>query len=207
MTSTEPDTEPDIEPDIEPDTVPDRVGTDPWQDADLVSQLRAGSSVALEILFERYVDRIHAYCFRRTASWALAEDVTSTVFLEVWRHRDRAVVHEGSALPWLFGFAANVCRNATRSQRRRLAATARLAPPADEPDHADTVAARLADERRMAPVLRTLRALPRRDQDVLTLVDWSGLSYAEAAAALDVPVGTIRSRLARARTRLTQALA
>ena len=61
MTSTEPDTEPDIEP----DTVPDRVGTDPWQDADLVSQLRAGSSVALEILFARYVDRIHAYCFRQ----------------------------------------------------------------------------------------------------------------------------------------------
>jgi RNA polymerase sigma factor (sigma-70 family) len=179
----------------EPDTGPGMVEIDRQRDADLVSQLRAGSSVALEIIFERYVDRIHAYCFRRTASWVLAEDVTSTVFLEVWRRRHRAFVHEGSALPWLFGFAANVCRNATRSQRRRLAATARLAPPADEPDHADAVAARLDDERWMAPVLRALGTLPRRDQDVLTLVDWSGLTYAEAAAALDVPVGTIRSRL------------
>jgi RNA polymerase sigma-70 factor (ECF subfamily) len=191
----------------EPDTVPDLVESGRWPDPDLVEQLRAGSSVALEVLFERYVERIHAYCFRRTASWALAEDATSTVFLEVWRHRDRALVHEGSVLPWLFGFATNVCRNATRSQRRLAAATARLAPPADEPDHADLVAARLDDVRRMAPLLRALRTLPRRDQDVLTLVDWSGLSYAEAAAALDVPVGTVRSRLARARARLTDTLA
>jgi RNA polymerase sigma-70 factor (ECF subfamily) len=58
----------------------------------------------------------------------------------------------------------------------------------------------------MAPVLRALRTLNARDQDVLTLVDWSGLTYPEAAVALGIPVGTVRSRLARARDRLTRAL-
>jgi RNA polymerase sigma-70 factor (ECF subfamily) len=128
------------------------------------------------------------------------------VFLEVWRHRDRGVTVDDSVLPWLFGIAANVCRNATRSQRRLFAATARLTVPPDEPDHADGVAARLDAERRMAPVLRALRTLNSRDQDVLTLVDWSGLSYPEAAVALGIPVGTVRSRLARARERLTRTL-
>ncbi|CUR54916.1 RNA polymerase sigma factor, sigma-70 family (fragment) [metagenome] len=172
-------------------------------DADLVDELRLGSSAALGILFDRYADRIYTYCFRRTADWGTAEDVTSTVFLEAWRTRDRMQAHDGSALPWLYGIATNVCRNATRKQRRHLNAVGRLPSPEATPDHADQVASRLDDERRMARLLSVLRTLPQRDQDVLSLVAWSGLSYEQTAAALDVPVGTVRSRLARARQRLS----
>jgi RNA polymerase sigma-70 factor (ECF subfamily) len=125
------------------------------------------------------------------------------VFLEVWRHRQRVRIHDGSALPWLYGVATNVCRNLTRSRRRHGRALAALPRPADEPDHAERVTERLSSTERMQAVLAAVEGLPAREREVLGLVVWSGLSYEQAAAALDVPVGTVRSRLSRARARLT----
>jgi RNA polymerase sigma-70 factor (ECF subfamily) len=169
----------------------------------LVDGLRSDDPEALAALFDRYGDRIYNHCFRATGDWAEAEDATSTVFLEVWRHRRRVVAHDGSALPWLYGVATNVCRNLTRSRRRRWRALAALAAPAAEPDHADHVVERIGSGERMRAVLAAVDALPPREREVLGLVAWSGLTYEQAAAALDVPVGTVRSRLSRARTRLT----
>jgi RNA polymerase sigma factor (sigma-70 family) len=178
-------------------------------DRDLVAQLRSGNGQALGELFDRHADRIYTYCFRRTASWAVAEDATSTVFLEAWRARERAAAYDGdapSALPWLYGIATNVCRNLTRSQRRQAAALGRLPRPSPGPDHADEVGDRVDSERRMARIAGELAGLSERDREVIALVVWSGLSYEQAADALGVPVGTVRSRLARARGRLTAAL-
>ena len=168
----------------------------------LVAGLHDGDPEALAELFDRYGDRIYNHCFRATGDWAEAEDATSTVFLEVWRHRDRVRLHEGTALPWLYGVATNVCRNLGRSRRRGRRALAALPSPGPEPDHADRVTDRLASEDRMRLVLNAVEALPAREREVLGLVAWSGLSYQDAAAALDVPVGTVRSRLSRARARL-----
>jgi RNA polymerase sigma factor (sigma-70 family) len=169
----------------------------------LVDGLRSDDPNALASLFDRYGDRIYNHCFRATGDWAEAEDATSTVFLEVWRHRHRVQAHEGSALPWLYGVATNVCRNLTRSRRRRLRALAALPAPATEPDHAERVTDRLGSTERMRGVLAAIDGLPAHEREVLGLVAWSGLTYEQAAAALDVPVGTVRSRLSRARARLT----
>jgi RNA polymerase sigma factor (sigma-70 family) len=171
-------------------------------DADLVARLRGGDRDALAALFDEHADAIYNHCFRRTASWDLAEDATSSVFLEAWKGRSRVQVHEGSALPWLYGVATNVCRNLTRSSRRQLRVVGRV-PTGPEPDHADGVASAVDSERRMAAVLAAIRELPRHEQEVLALVVWAGLSYEAAATALGVPVGTVRSRLSRARARLT----
>lgn len=179
--------------------------TDP-SDSGLVDQLNHGSGTALATLFDRHADAIYNYCFRRTASWHSAEDATATVFLEAWRGREKVTVHDGSALPWLYGIANNVCRNATRSSRRGLRALGRVAPDLASPDHADHVASQVDSERRMAAVLAAISRLPRHEQDVLALVAWTGLTYDETAAALGVPAGTVRSRLSRARNRLTQTL-
>ena len=175
-------------------------------DRELVDGLRSGDSQALGDLFDRHADRIYTYCFRRTASWATAEDATSTVFLEAWRSRERAEAYGGEALPWLYGIATNVCRNLTRSQRRYAAAVRRLPRPTDGADHADDVGDRVDSERTMARITEEMAALPERDREVIALVVWSGLSYEQAAQALGVPVGTVRSRLARARARLGAAL-
>ena len=93
---------------------------------ELARDLRDGSADALTALFDRHADRVYNHCFRWTGDWAEAEDAVATVFLEVWRHRHRVVVHDGSALPWVYGVATNVCRNLTRGRRRRLRATQAL---------------------------------------------------------------------------------
>jgi RNA polymerase sigma-70 factor, ECF subfamily len=170
---------------------------------ELVAGLHRDDPGALAALFDRHADRIHNHCFRHLADWADAEDATSSVFLEVWRHRHRVRLHDGSALPWLYGVATNVCRNAGRSRRRYLRAVVRLPEPAAEPDHAEGVSDRIGSEARMRAVLEQIENLPAREREVLALVAWAGLSYEQAAAALAVPVGTVRSRLSRARARLT----
>jgi RNA polymerase sigma-70 factor (ECF subfamily) len=171
---------------------------------ELADALRVGDPSALAELFDRHGDRIYNHCFRVTGDWSDAEDATASVFLEVWRHRDRVHTDEGSALPWLFGVATNVCRNLTRKRRRGLRALTLIPEPAPVPDHAEEVTDRVATEQRMRHVLDAVSALPQRERDVLALVVWSGLSYEDAARSLGVPVGTVRSRLSRARSRLAR---
>ena len=163
----------------------------------------SGDAESFGVLYERHARAVYNFCFRGTADWAHAEDLTSAVFFEAWRRRADVRLANESALPWLLGVATNVVRNQWRARRRHRAAMARLAA---EPvwDEADDVDGRLDDERRMRAVLREVERLPRRDQDVLALCVWGGLAYEEAAAALGVPVGTVRSRLARARARLAE---
>jgi RNA polymerase sigma factor (sigma-70 family) len=161
-----------------------------------------GDAAAFGLLFERHARAVYNHCFRGTADWALAEDLTSVVFLEAWRRRDVRLANE-SALPWLLGVATNALRNGWRSRRRRAAALARLRP-ADEPDFAEDVESRLDDERAMRRVLDHVARLPRGEREVLALCVWDELSYEDAATALGVPVGTVRSRLSRARARLRE---
>jgi RNA polymerase sigma factor (sigma-70 family) len=174
-------------------------------DPELVARLRRGDRAALAVLFERYADRLYHHCFRRLGSYPDAEDAVSTVFLTVWRRRERVQLHDGSAAPWLYGTATNVCRNLDRGRRRHLRVVARVGSldSGHEPDPADRVTDAVADEQRMRELLAQIRTLSRGEQDVVALVVWSGLSYADTAAALDIPIGTVRSRLARARARLT----
>ena len=174
----------------------------PW-----AAEIRAHPQQAFGRLFEQHSETIYNYCFRQTASWHAAEDLTSTVFLEAWRGRERVVVQGDSLLPWLYGIATNVCRRQRRSVFRGWRAVRRFPPDLDHPDPADDVAGRVDDERRMAEVLSVIDRLPAGERDVVALVVWEELDYETAAAALDIPVGTVRSRLHRARRRLSTSLA
>lgn len=160
-------------------------------------------------MFDRHADAVYTFCFRRTASWHAAEDATPTVFLELWRGRAKAAAYDDSALPWLYGIARNVCRSADRSARRLTRALHRVphegAASAGD-DMADRVVRRVDSERQMAAALAAIADLPERERDVFELVVWAGESYGAAAAALGVPIGTIRSRLSRARRRLSLAV-
>jgi RNA polymerase sigma factor (sigma-70 family) len=126
----------------------------------------------------------------------------SIVFLEAWRLRTKNRAPEfGRA--WLFGIATNVVRNRRRAERRYRKALARI-PRGDVPDFADEADSRLDDEAAMKSVLAAVARLPGREREVLALCAWSGLSYEEAAIALSIPIGTVRSRLSRARARLRE---
>lgn len=174
-------------------------------DPALWQRARQGDGAAFGVLFERHSGRIYNYCFRRTADWALAEDLTSATFLLAWRSHGREPLQSESALPLLYGIATNVLRNQRRSLRRRRDAFARLPRGRDEePDFAEEATMRLNDEAAMRQLLRVFSRLPQREQDVVALCDWSGLSYEDAAVSLGIPIGTVRSRLARGRRRLRE---
>ena len=126
----------------------------------------------------------------------------SLTFLEAWRLRGTVRPDGGSLLPWLLGIALNVARNVSRAARRQQAAMNRLPKAPDVPDFADELVGRIDDAERLEKIHAALSTLRRTEQDVLALCVWSGLNYAEAAEALGVPVGTVRSRLSRARRKL-----
>jgi RNA polymerase sigma factor (sigma-70 family) len=179
------------------------VAVESVSDADLWSAGRAGDGAAFAQLMDRHSRKIYNYCFRRTADWAAAEDLVSATFLEAWRRRDLQVAD--GALPVLLGIATNLMRNHHRSLRRLSAALPRLASRDVVPDFADDVAQRLDDEAAMAKVLEAAKHLRHAERDVLALVVWSELSMADTARALGMPVGTVKSTLARARTKLAAA--
>jgi RNA polymerase sigma factor (sigma-70 family) len=172
-------------------------------DAELWRRAVEGEPEAFGVLFERHARPVYNYLFRRTADWSLAEDLTSVVFLEAWRRRADVRLEHDLALPWLLGVATNVLRNRRRSQWRYRAALERV-PRERVEDFATDADSRLDDERLMRGVLRSLSKLPKREQDVIALCVWADLSYEEASVALDIPVGTVRSRLSRARARLRE---
>lgn len=184
-----------------PDIVRD-VGLDGLSDADLWIRVTAHDGEAFAVLFDRHANKIYNHCFRRSADWSMAEDLTSVVFLEAWRKRRQVRLHDESVLPWLLAVANNCLRNAERSHRRYHRLLSKLPKPEDAPTFDAQTSARVDDEVAMRGVLVVLRQLNIEDQEVIALCDWSGLSYEEAATSLGIPVGTVKSRLSRARTRL-----
>jgi RNA polymerase sigma factor (sigma-70 family) len=183
--------------------VPGHEGTMELDDSVLWARSREGDADAFALLFERHAKAIYNYCFRRVGDWSAAEDLLSVVFLEAWRRRDKELP-PGKVLPWLYGIATNVVRNRRRSERRYRMALARVPATRPEDDFGAAVDIRLDDERRMRDALALLKTLPRGQQDVFVLCAWGDLSYEDAAFALGVPIGTIRSRLARARRSLAE---
>lgn len=174
-------------------------------DGSLWARVRAGDGHAFEVLYDRHVDRLHAYLYRRTASTELAQDLNSLVWLDAWRLRSRVETQaDGGLAPWLFGVANNVLRNQQRTARRHERAMAQLPRHMNEPDLADEVTDRLDEQRRLSHVLQEIDRLPARERDVLTLSIWAELDHNQVAAALGIRVGTVKSRLSRARARLRQ---
>jgi RNA polymerase sigma factor (sigma-70 family) len=173
------------------------------EDSVLWSRARTGDSEAFGMLFERHARTIYNFCFRRMGNWATAEDLVSIVFLQAWRRLDKPLPR-GKELPWLFGIATNVVRTRHRVERRHAAALRRVPQPSSDPSFADDSDQRVDDEELMGRALGLVARLPRREQEVFALCAWFELSYEDAAIALRIPVGTVRSRLSRARARLRE---
>ena len=172
-------------------------------DSVLWTRAQTGDCDAFGTLFERHARTIYNFCFRRVGDWATAEDLVSIVFLEAWRRLDKPLPR-GKELPWLFGIATNVVRNRRRAERRHAAALRRVPQPNSDPSFADDSDQRVADEQLMGRALEFVARLPSREQEVFALCAWAELSYEDAAIALRIPVGTVRSRLSRARARLRE---
>lgn len=168
-----------------------------FDDAELISRSLTEPEY-FSALFERYGRRIYDYAARRLGVQA-AEDIVSETFFVAFRNRGAYDTTRTLARPWLYGIATNLIARHRRVEERYYRTLERTGlDPLPEP-LAETVVRRVAaeiEERRLAGVMAELH---RRDRDVLLLIAWADLTYEEVAAALDVPVGTVRSRLNRAR--------
>lgn len=170
-------------------------------DADLWTRALTEDPEAFGAIFDRHLRSIHRFCARRTGSADTADDLVSIVFLEAWRCRHRVQLQHESALPWLYAVARHTVAHRVRSEFRHRKALSRI-PIESVPDPAEEVAGRIDGQRRLSDVEQAFRRLKPDDQDVIALCVWDGLEYAEAAIALEIPIGTVRSRLSRARARL-----
>jgi len=168
----------------------------------LRERIRAGDREAFAQLYEEHARAVYNHAFRLTGDWSAAEEVMGDTFLDAWRGRGQLEPGDGSLKPWLLGVATNKARNANRGLGRRLAFLARRPAPAPVADFAEESAGRIDDARQLAAVQAVYGRLRRGEQEVLALCVWSGLDYAQAAEAMGIPVGTVRSRLSRARARL-----
>ncbi|MER6434066.1 RNA polymerase sigma factor [Streptomyces sp900105245] len=171
-------------------------------DLSLHARIRAGDPEAFREIFKDHAQTVYRHAVRTTGDWAASQDVVSLTFLEAWRIRENLRDEGDTPRPWLMGIATNVLRNTARAGRRHERALARSPVKEAVPDFADELIGRITDGEQLAAAHAVLAQLRRSEQEVFTLCVWSGLSYAEAAQALGVPVGTVRSRLARARSRL-----
>ncbi|MEV0232622.1 RNA polymerase sigma factor [Nonomuraea sp. NPDC050786] len=158
-------------------------------------------------IYDRYVGEIHAYLGRRLDRQA-ADDLTAEVFLAAFKKRETFDPQRGQVRPWLYGFAGNVIALHRRTEVRRLAALQRSAGARDgsEHGHEDHVVTRLDAESAQGRLAAELRTLSDGDRDVLLLSALGELSHEEVAQALDIPYGTVGSRLSRARRKLRAAL-
>ncbi|MFJ4900590.1 MULTISPECIES: RNA polymerase sigma factor [unclassified Streptomyces] len=157
-------------------------------------------------LFDRYAGAVHRYAARRLGPEA-AEDLMAETFTTAFQRRHTYDLTRADARPWLFGIATNLVSRHRRAEARRFKALAKVPEPVE---HEDPVADRAVARAGATGVRRDLAAalagLSARHRDVVLLVAWADLDYEEAARALGVPVGTVRSRLHRARSKLREAL-
>jgi RNA polymerase sigma factor (sigma-70 family) len=156
----------------------------------------AGDGEAFGRVFDRHRFRVRRHAHRLLSVASDAEDVVALVFFEAWRRRDAVHFVDGSLLPWLLVTATNSARNLERSVRRHRALLAKLPPLTDEPDFVGAI-----DD---GPATAAMLRLGAADQRIITLCILEGLDEREAAEALGVPTGTVKSRLSRARRRLAQ---
>lgn len=161
------------------------------------------ASARFQAIYAAYSGLIYTYALRRTGDPEAAADVVAETFLVAWRRA--ADVPEGDeARPWLFGVARRVLATRHRGERRRQRLTARLQEQPPQPD--PELGAGLASDE-LAGVAAAFRRLDERDQELLTLVGWDGLSVQDLAIALETSRATVRVRLHRARRRFERELA
>jgi RNA polymerase sigma-70 factor (ECF subfamily) len=163
-------------------------------DGELIVQSSARADAFHEV-FNRHFTAVHLYLARRIGR-DRADDVASQTFTVAFTRRATFRTDTSDARPWLFGIATNLLMNERRAEQRSLEAVARMQA---QPLRA---AAELASDGLDPQVAASLAELDPDQRDVLLLFAWGELSYEEIASALAIPVGTVRSRMSRARSQL-----
>ncbi|MFJ3796173.1 RNA polymerase sigma factor [Streptomyces sp. NPDC090088] len=190
-------------------------------DAEIVAQSLEQPEL-FALLYDRYAPDIHRYAARRLGDSAADDSPTlecaraggppsADTFLTAFRIRSRYDLTRPNARPWLYGIAGNLIGRQRRTEVRALKALARTGQDPVAASWGESGGASWVEDTdsRIAaqgPLAGALAALSVGDRHVLLLVAWAELTYQEVAEALDIPVGTVRSRLNRARRKVRTAL-
>jgi RNA polymerase sigma factor (sigma-70 family) len=158
------------------------------------------------VLFDRHAHFIQRYLARRVGP-ETADDLLAETFLAAFGKRHGYDPGFPDARPWLYGFATNLIAQHKREEARRYRYLQAAGPAPDLPDITERVLATVTAHSMRSRLVSALARLSAGDRDVLLLIAWEQLSYEEVARALAIPVGTVRSRLHRARTQLRGPLA
>jgi RNA polymerase sigma factor (sigma-70 family) len=156
-------------------------------------------------VFDRHNDEIYRYAVRRLGP-ETAEDVVAETFLTAFRKRGKYDRERPDARPWLYGIATHAIREHRRAEIRRNRALAHSEAHGSVESFDERSASRVTAERLQPKLAAVLARLSAADRDLLLLIAWADLTYEESAQALGVPVGTVRSRLHRIRTKVRRAL-
>ena len=155
------------------------------------------------VLFDRHAGVVFRFLIRRVGR-DTADELLAETFRIAFEKRSTFDGQQPHARPWLYGIATNLVAKHRRTEARRLRATARLVAAVPDEPVADAIAAAV-DARQVWPaVVAGIADLPGGERDALLLYVWEELSYDDIAVALGIPVGTVRSRLNRARSRLRE---
>jgi RNA polymerase sigma-70 factor (ECF subfamily) len=168
-------------------------------DAALLAEAAAGGEAAFVELYRRRRDDVYRFAYALSRSRSFAQDATQEVFLQVLENAGRFDAGKGTARAWLLGCARHVVIDRLRAEKG----------PRDEAPEQTTAAdheLRVLNEQRLVRLHAAIARLPLEYREALVLCELAELSYAEAAAVLACPVGTVRSRLHRARGLLTASL-
>jgi RNA polymerase sigma factor (sigma-70 family) len=156
---------------------------------------------AFREIFERHASTVHAYARRRIGMTA-GEEILAQTFLTAFEKRARFDLSYESARPWLLGIATNIIRHHLREEREHLTALGKMLR--EQPEEPVDDVARL-DAQRMKPrLIAALLALSDDDRETFLLLALGQLTYEEVASALRIPIGTVRSRIHRARIHLRE---
>ena len=175
----------------------------PPSDAEVIGR-SLGEPEAFGLIYDRHAGTLLRFLGRRAGA-KVAEGLVGELFRIAFERRKTFDPSRASALPWLYGIGANLLLKHRRGEARRLRASARMAADAEASDRRANAAA--LDARVLFPrVADAIEALPDGEREALLLFAWEDLSYQSVAEALELPIGTVRSRLNRARTRLRELL-
>ena len=179
-------------------------------DDELIAMIAVGESAAFETLYNRYAAIVYQTVLRIVHDQALAEDLVQEVFWRVWRRSTRFAGEGGQVAPWLRTVARNVSVDELRRMRARpvlfhaeLEQSGMLQLPDDQADVVDSTMKR--EQRQM--IVLALQQLPVEQRRVIELNYFGDRSYKEIAAALNYPIGTVKTRARRGLQKLKQALA
>jgi len=172
---------------------------DDSRDAALLAAAAAGVEAAFVELYGRRRDDVYRFAYALSRSRSCAQDATQDVFLSVLENTGRFDPAKGSVRAWLVGCARHIVIDRLRRDSRRTGEASDGAGACDNEQ-------RVLTDQRLARLHAAIARLPPEYRDALVLCELAELTYAEAAAVLDCPLGTVRSRLHRARSLLAAAL-